>query len=72
MLTQVLHLNVNLKINKILHTIKETELVASQLLIVAGSKVNEILEANFDANLIAILSTNLNSWLKSLVDIFCI
>lgn len=54
---------------KILQGIKESELIASQLLVVVGLKVNEILKANFDTNLIAILSTNLNSWLKSLVNI---
>lgn len=53
---------------KILHVIKERELIASQLLVVAGLKLNNILESNFDTNLIAILSTNLNSWLKSLVN----
>ena len=52
---------------KVLHTIKERELMASQLLVVVGNKINNILEANFDANLVAILSTNLSSWLKSLV-----
>lgn len=54
---------------KILHVIKESELIASQLLVVVGLKVNEILKASFDTNLIAILSTNLNSWLKSLVNL---
>lgn len=52
---------------KIFHAIKETELLASQLLVVAGIKVNEALSNNFDAGLIALMSTNLNSWLKSLV-----
>ena len=52
---------------KVLQSIKETELVASQLLQVVGSKVNELLSAQFDPRLVAILSTNLNSWLKSLV-----
>jgi hypothetical protein len=41
--------------------------MASQLLVVVGNKINNILEASFDANLVAILSTNLSSWLKSLV-----
>ena len=41
--------------------------MASQLLVIVGNKINNILEANFDANLVAILSTNLSSWLKSLV-----
>ena len=41
--------------------------MASQLLVVVGNKINKILEANFDASLVAILSTNLSSWLKSLV-----
>ena len=40
--------------------------MASQLLVVVGHKVNEIINSNFDANLHAILSTNLASWLKSL------
>lgn len=53
---------------KILHVIKDSELVASQLLAVVGLKLNDLLEANFDTNLIAILSTNLNSWLKTLVN----
>ena len=52
-----------------LHTIKERELMASQLLSIIGNKINVILESHFDANLVAILSTNLNSWLKSLVRI---
>ena len=41
--------------------------MASQLLVVVGQKVNEIINLTFDANLHAILSTNLASWLKSLV-----
>jgi hypothetical protein len=41
--------------------------MASQLLVVVGQKVNEIINSTFDANLHAILSTNLASWLKSLV-----
>jgi hypothetical protein len=56
---------------QVLHTIKERELMASQLLVVVGNKINKILESNFDANLVAILSTNLSSWLKSLVIILC-
>lgn len=51
---------------KVSTTIKERELIASQLLVVVGNKVNEILAKNFDASLVAILSTNLSSWLKSL------
>jgi hypothetical protein len=49
-----------------LATIKERELIASQLLVVVGNKINEILSKNFDANLVSILSTNLSSWLKAL------
>jgi hypothetical protein len=52
---------------KVLHTIKETELIASQLLLIVGSKLNDIFKARFDAHLLAMLSTNLNSWLKSIV-----
>ena len=52
---------------KILHTIKQIEIVACQLLVVVGCKINEILNSNFDANLVSILSTNLSSWLKALV-----
>jgi hypothetical protein len=51
---------------KLLHSLKESELIASQLLVVVGLKVNEIMKANFDKTLLAILSTNLNSWLKTL------
>ena len=60
-------LDYHFEAEKILPVIKEVELIASQLLVVVGLKVNDLLEANFDANLIAFLSTNLNSWLKSLV-----
>jgi hypothetical protein len=55
---------------KVLHTIKESELIAAQLLVVVGYKLNEIFDMlNFSANLVAILSTNLKSWLKSVVNI---
>jgi len=37
-------------------------------LICLRCKINAILSANFDANLVSILSTNLTSWLKSLVN----
>jgi hypothetical protein len=57
---------------KVLQSIKETELVASQLLVVVGYKVNELMSGQFDPRLIAIMSTNLNSWLKSLVSLLCI
>ncbi|RNA40948.1 rab3 GTPase-activating non-catalytic subunit-like, partial [Brachionus plicatilis] len=59
-------LDYHFEAEKILHGIKEVELFASQLLIVVGHKVNDILENNTNPNLIAILSTNLKSWLKSL------
>jgi hypothetical protein len=55
---------------KLLHSIKERELAASQLLIVLGRKVNLILNENFNANTLAMLSTNLSSWLKSIVSFF--
>jgi hypothetical protein len=63
----LININAQIIILKVLHTIKERELMASQLLVVVGNKINNILEASFDANLVAILSTNLSSWLKSLV-----
>lgn len=50
----------------ILRTIKDTEVVASQLLVVVGWKINEILKAKIDVNLVSILSTNLSTWLKSI------
>lgn len=65
-------LDYHFEAEKILPVIKEVELIASQLLVVVGLKVNDLLEANFDANLIAFLSTNLNSWLKSLVTLLLI
>jgi hypothetical protein len=52
---------------KTLHTIKESELIASQLLTVVGYKLNVMFKSKIDAHLVAILSTNLKSWLKSIV-----
>ena len=59
-------LNYHSEAEKILHTLKEIELVAAQLLVVVGYKLNEMFELKFDAHLVAILSTNLNSWLRSI------
>ena len=48
-------------------TIKDKELIASRLLSVVGFKVNLLLNDNFNANTLSMLSTNLSSWLKSMV-----
>jgi hypothetical protein len=51
---------------KILKTIKERNLIASELLVVIGHKVNQMLTNNFNVNTYAIMPTNVSSWLKSI------
>jgi hypothetical protein len=52
---------------KIMHTIKDKQLIALKLLNVIGHKINLILNDNYNANTLSMLSTNLSSWLKSIV-----
>ena len=54
---------------KIMHTIKDKQLVALKLLTVIGHKINLILNDNFNANTLSMLSTNLSSWLKSIASL---
>jgi hypothetical protein len=41
--------------------------MASELLIVIGNKVNLVLGENYNASTLAVLPTNVSTWLKTIV-----